>query len=64
MNKYRGYVMNEKIETEHCPYCQVEVQIWTECSYGVGQAGGIVIAKTYCSVCEEKIRERVIDKDI
>ncbi|AZU98040.1 hypothetical protein SEPL_327 [Salmonella phage SE_PL] len=56
--------MNEKIETEHCPYCQVEVQIWTECSYGVGQAGGIVIAKTYCSVCEEKIRERVIDKDI
>lgn len=54
----------KEIEIERCQYCHVDVQVWTECSYSVGQAGGIVIAKTYCSVCNEKIRERVIDKDI
>lgn len=56
--------MEDNCEMVHCPYCHVSVLAYSICTYGVGQSGGIVIAKTICSVCEETINERLIDKDI
>lgn len=64
MNLLRGYAMENDLEERYCVHCDCNVQAWVSCVYGVGQNGGIVIAKSFCCVCERKIHERIVDKDI
>lgn len=56
--------MEEGCEERYCGTCDARVPAWISTSYGVGQHGGIVVAKWYCTVCQRKLSEAIVDKDI
>lgn len=57
--------MNEKSEDEsYCRYCHCTVQTYTFYTECVGQYGKNIILHENCSICNEQIKEILVDKDI
>lgn len=49
---------------KYCLVCDNYIQAYVSTSYGVGQHGGIVVAKTYCTICHCLLSTSVVDQDI
>lgn len=56
--------MENDIEIVYCNYCEIKVEALVSCVYTIGEQGGMVVAKTFCTCCERLLHERIVDKNI
>lgn len=56
--------MQEKNEIEYCRYCNQDNEVYSFCTECVGQYGRNVVQHVHCTVCDEELHDRLVDKDI